>query len=63
MEAPVVITQRELCAMAPDAWAQAASASKRERKEQPLFMMMEDILGDAYKPDVPRTTAQSVRLA
>ena len=63
MEAPVVVTQRELCAMAPDAWAQAASASKRERKEQPLFMMMEDILGDAYEPDVPRTTAQSVRLA
>ena len=49
--------------MAPDAWAQATSGSKRAREEQPLFMMLEDILGDAYEPDVSRTTARSARLA
>ena len=49
--------------MAPDAWAQAASGSKRAREEQPLFMMLEDILGDAFEPDVSRTTARSARLA
>ena len=49
--------------MAPDAWAQAASMSKRVRKEQLLFMMLEDILGDTYELDVPRKTAWSIRLA
>ena len=63
LEAPVVVTQRELRTMAPDAWAQAASVSKKVHEEQPLFMMLEDILGDAYKPDVSRTTTQSARLA
>ena len=29
LEAPVVVNQRELRAMAPDAWAQAASVSER----------------------------------
>ena len=49
--------------MAPDAWAQAASMSEKVREEQPLFMMLEDILGDAYEPDMSRTTARSARLA
>ena len=49
--------------MAPDAWAQAASMSEKVREEQLLFMMLEDILGDACKPDVSRTTAWSARLA
>ena len=49
--------------MAPNAWAQAASMSEKVREEQPLFMMLEDILGDACKPDVSRTTAWSARLA
>ena len=63
LEAPVVVTQRELRAIAPDAWAQAASESKRTCEEQPLFMMLKDILGNAYKPDVSRMTARSARLA
>ena len=62
LEAPVVVTQRELRVMAPDAWAQATSMSERAREEQPLFMMLEDILGDAYEPDASRTTAWSARL-
>ena len=49
--------------MAPDAWAQAASVSEKVCEEQLLFMMLEDILGDACKPDVSRTTARSARLA
>ena len=62
LEAPVLITQRELRAMAPDAWAQAASVPKSKCEGQSLFMMLEDILGDAYEQDVSRTTAQSARL-
>ena len=48
--------------MAPDAWAQATSMSERACEEQPLFMMLEDILGDAYEPDASRMTARSARL-
>ena len=48
--------------MAPDAWAQATSMSERACEEQPLFMMLEDILGDAYEPDASRTTVRSARL-
>ena len=62
LEAPIIVTQRELHVMAPDVWAQAASKSKRAHKEQPLFMMLKDILGNTYEPDMSRTTAQSARL-
>ena len=63
LEAPVLVTQRELRAMVPNAWAQAASVPKSKREGQLLFMMLEDILGNTYEQDVSRTTARSARLA
>ena len=49
--------------LASEAWAQAGRVSERGREEQPLFMMVEDIVGDVYEADVPQTTMGSARLA
>ena len=59
----VTLTLRHMyICLASEAWAQAGRVSERGCEEQPLFMMVEDIVGDVYEPDVPQTSMGSARL-
>ena len=60
LRAPIAITQEELRALAPEAWAQAVSTAEHECEEPPALMMLGKVLGNQYKP---ATTPRSARLA
>jgi hypothetical protein len=63
LETPVIITQRELCALAPDVWAQAASATEHKRDEPVALAMLGEVLSDHFEPEATAIAARRLRPA
>ena len=63
LETPVIITQRELCALAPDVWAQAASATEHKHNEPVALAMLGKVLSDHFEPEATAIAARRLRPA